>query len=40
MGCKKDKPDRKKKDGKFECAKCGAVVNKKDKVCKPKKKKG
>ena len=36
MGCKKDNP-KKKKDGKFECSKCGAVVKKKDKVCKPKK---
>lgn len=37
MGCKKDKPKKKKKDGKFECGKCGAVVKKKGKVCKPKK---
>ncbi|VGO13248.1 hypothetical protein PDESU_01804 [Pontiella desulfatans] len=37
MGCKKDKPNKKNKDGKFECSKCGAVVKKKDKVCKPKK---
>lgn len=36
MGCKKDNPT-KNKDGKFECKKCGAVVKKKDKVCKPKK---
>ncbi len=37
MGCKKDKPKKSNADGKFECSKCGAVVKKKDKVCKPKK---
>ena len=37
MGCKKDNPDRSKKDGKFECKKCGAVVKKKDKVCSARK---
>ena len=37
MGCKKDKAKKDKKDGKYECTKCGAVVKKKDKVCKAKK---
>ncbi|MDF7806040.1 hypothetical protein P4E94_01235 [Pontiellaceae bacterium B12219] len=37
MGCRKDKPKKPREPGKFECAKCGAVVKKKDKVCKPKK---
>lgn len=40
MGCKKGQSTHKPKPGHFECAKCGAVVKKKDKVCKPKKIKG
>ena len=37
MGCKKDKPNKDRKDGKYECKKCGAVAKKKDKVCKARK---
>jgi hypothetical protein len=37
MGCKKGKPKNPREPGKFECSKCGAVVKKKDNVCKPKK---
>jgi hypothetical protein len=37
MGCKKGKSSHKKKADHFECKKCGAVVKKKNKVCKPKK---
>jgi hypothetical protein len=37
MGCSKGKSKRKKEPGRYKCKKCGAVVKKKDKVCKPKK---
>jgi hypothetical protein len=37
MGCKKDKPKKKRDPGKFECSKCGAIAKKKDKLCKGKK---
>jgi transcription initiation factor TFIIIB Brf1 subunit/transcription initiation factor TFIIB len=38
MGCKKgEKSKYEKKPGNYECAKCGVVVDKKGKVCKPKK---
>ena len=35
--CIKDKPRKKRKPGRFECSKCGAVSKKKKKLCKPKK---
>ena len=37
MGCKKGKSTHKEKSGNYKCKKCGAVVKKKDKLCKPKK---
>lgn len=37
MGCKKDKPRKAPKPGKFQCRKCGAVAKKKKKICKPEK---
>lgn len=37
MSCQKGKSTHKKKSGNFECKKCGAVVKKKGKLCKPKK---
>ena len=37
MGCKKDKAKKKREPGRFECAKCGAVAKKKNKLCKGKK---
>lgn len=37
MSCKKGKSKLAKKAGLYECKKCGAVVKKKDKLCKPKK---
>jgi len=40
MSCKKGDSKHEHKPGRFECKKCGAVVKKKDKVCKPKKIKG
>jgi transcription initiation factor TFIIIB Brf1 subunit/transcription initiation factor TFIIB len=37
MGCKKGKSSADAKAGNYACKKCGAVVKKKGKVCKPKK---
>lgn len=37
MGCKKGQSKHKRQPGYYECKKCGAVVKKKDKVCKGKK---
>lgn len=37
MGCQKGKSKHKRKAGLYECKKCGAVVKKKEKVCKGKK---
>lgn len=37
MSCKKGKSTHKEKPGNFKCKKCGAVVKKKGKVCKPSK---
>jgi len=37
MGCQKGKSKHKPKPGLYECKKCGAVVKKKDKVCKGRK---
>jgi transcription initiation factor TFIIIB Brf1 subunit/transcription initiation factor TFIIB len=36
MGCKKGKSKAKWKPGRYVCRKCGAVVKKKDQVCKPR----
>ncbi|SHJ09836.1 hypothetical protein SAMN02745165_01565 [Malonomonas rubra DSM 5091] len=35
MGCLKGKSEVKQKKAKFECEKCGAMVEKKGHVCKP-----
>lgn len=37
MSCRKGKSSAKPKPGRFKCKKCGAVVKKKDEVCKPRK---
>jgi hypothetical protein len=37
MGCKKGKSKHKRKSGRYECRKCGAVVKKKNKLCDAKK---
>jgi predicted RNA-binding Zn-ribbon protein involved in translation (DUF1610 family) len=40
MGCLKGESEVKKKEAKFECAKCGAKVKNKDHACKPVKLEG
>ena len=35
MGCHEGKSQVKKKEAKVACGKCGALVKKKDQVCKP-----
>lgn len=35
MGCLKGESEVKKKEAKFECRKCGALVSKKGHICKP-----
>ena len=40
MGCLKGKSKEKPKSGRYTCKKCGAVSDKKGKVCKPKESKG
>ncbi len=37
MGCLKGKSKTEARPGRFKCKKCGAVAEKKGKVCKPKK---
>ena len=37
MGCLKGKKEKKSKDARYECKKCGGVSKKKGKICKPKK---
>jgi hypothetical protein len=37
MGCLKGKKKAERKAGNFECKKCGALAEKKKKLCKPKK---
>lgn len=35
MGCLKGESEVEKKEAKFECSKCGALVGKKSHICKP-----
>lgn len=37
MSCQKGKSKAEEKPGNYKCEKCGAVVKKKGKLCKPKK---
>jgi hypothetical protein len=37
MSCKKGKSSAPAEPGNYKCKKCGAVVKKKKKICKPKK---
>lgn len=37
MGCKKDKPSKRAKAGRYECTSCGVVRKKKKGLCDPEK---